>query len=342
MKIALDAMGGDAGPGVVCEAAVDFLRKNTEAMLMLVGPEQEILGLLRDVDGGSEADRLEVKHAEDFIGPDDEPARAIRTKKASSMVRCLRALREGEADAMVSPGNTGALLVGSMMILGRTPGVERPALAVEFPSIWKGSTLLLDLGGTTDARARHLCDYAMMGITYAREVMDRAVPRFGLLNIGTEENKGDQLRLKTFPMFRDLAGAYDGCRFVGNVETRDLMNCPADVVVTDGFVGNMVLKTVEGMESALMEIISRAAMGSREASDEDASLRSLMESKLKQFDYRNYGGAALLGVRSMVIKCHGRSGRQAIANALDKAYRAAVTRVPDRIESSLSERSESV
>ncbi len=342
MRIALDTMGGDAGPRVVCEAALDFLfsEPSNDLRMILVGPEEEIFRTIEEFDetpGG----RLAVIDTGEFISPEDEAVRAIRNKKDSSMVRCLRMVRDGEADAMVSPGNTGALVAGGVLITGRIPGVERPALASEMPSVRGDTTLILDLGASVDVRPRHLYYHAIMGMTYARMVMNRPSPSFGLLNIGTEDVKGDQLRRDTYPLLENLCRSDANCTFVGNVEARDLMQTPVDVVITDGFVGNMVLKAAEGMERALIEMLRNGINSSLGTRLGGLLLQSTLRSKLKEFDYRKKGGAVLLGVKGMVIKCHGASGREAIVSAIRQALKAANKGVPALIASSLEERAES-
>ena len=337
MKIAVDTMGGDQGPGPVCEAGVAFLESNPGVALILVGPRDSLEQHLLTAKG-TPGSRLEIVNSPDFITPNDEPVKAIRKKKDSSMVKCLRLVREAEADAMVSLGNTGALLAGAVLIAGRIKGLERPALAAEVPSMDGNSTLLLDLGASVDARARNLRDYATMGTIYARKVLNRPNPTYGLMNVGGESNKGDSLRREAFDLLatmpRDLG------RFVGNVEARDIFRSPADVVVTDGFVGNILLKSVEGAESALVEMMKSAFAGSPITRLGGMIVGPSIRRRLSDFDYRNRGGAVLLGVRSIVVKCHGSSGQRAVFSALARARAAAEEGVPVIISDALNERTE--
>lgn len=342
MRIALDTMGGDAGPQVVCEAALDFLfREQSEGLqIILVGPEEELSRIIEE-SGETPGGRLRIIDAREFIEPEDEPVRAIRQKRDSSMVKCLRMVKDGEAEAMVSPGNTGALVAGGVLITGRITGIERPALASEVPSVKGDTTLILDLGASVDVRPRHLLYHAIMGMTYVRLVMDRPSPSFGLLNIGTETRKGDQLRRDTYPLLEDLSRGDGNCTFVGNVEARDIMQTPVDLVITDGFVGNMVLKAAEGMEQALIEMLRQGIDSSPGTRLGGLLLQSTLRTRMREFDYRSKGGAVLLGVQGVVIKCHGASGREAIVSAIRQALRAANEGVPALIASSLKERAKS-
>ncbi len=337
MRIALDAMGGDQGPEAVCKAAVEFLREGEERQLVLVGQKDYFAEHLPDDEFG---DRLRTLHAPTFIGPEEEPVRAIRSKSDASMVQCLKLVRDGEADAMISLGNTGALLAGGVLISRRIRGVERPALASEIPSTQGESTLVLDLGASVDVRARHLVQYAEMGTNYAQRVMGRSLPTCGLLNVGAESKKGDALRREAYELLQEAGRGQDSWDFAGNVEARELLSAPVDVVVTDGFVGNVFLKSVEGTASALvdlMEVGMRTSVATRVGS---ALLLPTMRRRMRAFDYRNHGGAVLLGIRSIVIKCHGSSGQQAIVSALERAVTAVQESVPGVIRDAVAERTE--
>ncbi len=337
MRIALDAMGGDEGPEAACRAAVEFLRDDEENELLVVGERESLNEHLPEDEFG---DRLCTEHTSAFIEAGEEPVRAIRSKADASMVRCLKAARDGEVDAMISLGNTGALLAGGVLIGKRIRGIERPALASEIPSPGGDSTLVLDLGASVDVRARHLVQYAQMGTAYAQRVMGRSAPTCALLNVGAENSKGDALRREAYGALDEVARRQDRWDFAGNVEARELLEAPADVVVTDGFVGNVYLKAVEGTALAMVQLMETAMRSSVLTRMGSALLLPAMRRGMQTFDYRNYGGAILLGVRCIVIKCHGSSGQRAIVSALERAVTAVRECVPEVIQDAVAERTE--
>ena len=324
-------MGGDNGPRTVCRAAINYLKQQNDATLTLVGPKTNIETYLKDETADAALDRIDLIDATEVITPQDEAVRAIRRKKDASMVQALQFLKRGEADVLVSAGNTGALLAGSILICGRIAGIERPAVASRMPTLDGHGFLMLDLGAAVDVKPKHLVDYATMGAVYASAVTGVEKPRVGLLNIGTEMQKGDNLRRASYGLLEEWGAGFDAACFVGNVESRDLLVGRVDVTVTDGFAGNMVLKAFEGVVNTLQAVIKRSIGSSLRGQVGGALLAPILRRDFAEFDYHHYGGAVLLGVKKPVIKCHGNADEQAIVSALVAAHRAATTRVIDRI-----------
>lgn len=326
-RIALDAMGGDNAPGQIVEGAVQAAREQGIGVA-LVGLEAVVRGELakHDTNGLD----LEVVNADEVIGMDEHPAEAVRAKRRNSMTVALELVRDGRAIAAVSAGNSGAMLAASLLTLRRIPGVERPALGGMFPAAGGRRTLVLDIGANTDSRPAWLVQYAVMGSIYMEKVFRVPNPRVGLLANGEEETKGDQLVQQTYSLLRTAASAA-GINFIGNVEGRNINDGTVDVVVCDGFVGNVVLKLSEGLSKMLQDSIKQAitsspitAVGGLIASSAFAKVR-------RQFDYEEYGGVPLLGVNGVSIVSHGRSGAKAIKSALRVARQAAEAGVPQLI-----------
>ncbi len=308
MKIAIDAMGGDHGPKETVQGAMKALGQFPDMEIILVGDEQKIRTYL------TQEERISIIHAAEEILPTDEPVRAVRRKKQSSMVLAASLVAEGKADACISAGNTGALMAAGLFVVGRIKGIERPALAPTLPTLDGSGFVLLDVGANSEARPEHLVQFAVMGSVYAEKVRGIEKPRVGLLNIGTEEKKGNELTKAAFTLLQDAP-----VNFVGNVESRDLMNGVADVVVTDGFTGNMVLKTTEGTALSMFKMIKEAMMGNMKSKIAAVMLKpELMKIKGK-LDYSEYGGAGLFGLKAPVIKAHGSSDAHAFYNAIRQA-----------------------
>lgn len=259
-------------------------------------------------------DRLKVIHCTEKIEADDEPVRAIRRKKDASMVRMAQAVKDGEADACVSAGNTGALMAAGLFIVGRIEGIDRPALSPTLPTIDGQGFVFLDVGANSDAKPNHLHQYAIMGSIYAEKVRGIQKPRVGLLNIGTEEGKGNELTKTAFGLLSEAP-----IHFVGNVESRDILNGAADVIVTDGFTGNMVLKTIEGTASGFFTMLKEVYGASLKSKLSAAMVKDDLRGLKKKMDYTEYGGAGLFGLNSPVIKAHGSSNANAILNAIRQA-----------------------
>lgn len=264
MRIAVDAMGGDNAPKAVIDGVMKSIEAFDDLHITLVGDKTTIESHLPTT-----SDRITVLHADEVIEPTDEPVRAVRRKKNSSMVLMAQEVAENRADACISAGNTGALMTAGLFIVGRIKGIDRPALAPTLPTVSGDGFLLLDVGANVDAKPEHLVQYGIMGSVYARQVLGISSPRVGLLNVGTEEKKGNDLTKKTFELLKET-----NVNFVGNVEARDLLEGSADVIVTDGFTGNVTLKTLEGSALSIFKMlkdtltssfVSKLALGVLEA-----------------------------------------------------------------------------
>jgi phosphate acyltransferase len=320
MIIAVDGMGGDHAPGAAVEGVRQALEAFPDIRIRLYGDS----GRIGQMIGAHE--RLEVIHCTEKIEGEDEPVRAVRRKKDSSMVRMAQAVRDGEADAGVSAGNTGALMAAGLFVVGRLDGVDRPALAPTLPTLDGSGFVMLDMGANADAKPQHLVQYAIMGSIYAEQVRGIQNPRVGLLNIGTEENKGNELTKEAHALI-----AASPVNFIGNVEARDLLDGVADVVVTDGFTGNMVLKTIEGTAQGLMSMIKDAFMSNAKGKIAGLLAKDGLKDLKKKMDYTEYGGAGLFGLNAPLIKAHGSSNANAVMNAIRQARTMAGHGVTERI-----------
>lgn len=310
MKLAIDAMGGDHAPDSVMGGVKQFLQAfpNEPVQLFVVGDETKLRTY------GVEDERVTFIHASEVITAEDEPVRAVRRKKESSLVLAAKLVKDGKADALVSAGNTGALMAVSLFVIGRIPGVERPALAPTFPTYTGNGVVVLDVGANPDAKAEHLVDYALMGSLYAEHVRGVTKPRVGLLNIGAEAGKGNALTKEVFPLLEQAP-----IHFVGNVEARDAMSGDVDVIVTEGFVGNILLKGVEGSSAMLMRMMKEKFTSSFTSKLAALVLKPKLQSLKQTLDYREYGGAGLFGINAPVIKAHGSSDAYAFMGALKQA-----------------------
>ena len=308
-KIAVDAMGGDNAPQAIVEGVNQALADFSDIEIQLYGDEAKIKTYLKA------NDRVSIIHTDEKINSDDEPVKAIRRKKQASMVLGAQAVKDGKADAVLSAGNTGALLAAGLLVVGRIKNIDRPGLMSSLPTIDGKGFNMLDLGANAENTAHHLHQYAILGSFYAKNVRSVAHPRIGLLNNGTETTKGDPLRKETFA----LLAADETLNFIGNVEARDLMNGVADVVVTDGFTGNAVLKSIEGTALGIMEQLKtsikqaglRAKLGALLLKN---SLYDLKDS----LDYSGAGGAVLFGLKAPVVKCHGSSDAKSVYYTIKK------------------------
>jgi glycerol-3-phosphate acyltransferase PlsX len=335
IDIVVDGMGSDKAPEPEVRGAVLACR-HYDVRVHLVGP-QEILrpALDRALHGprwpGEAEPNIRIVHASEWISMDDKAAQAVRAKRDSSMRVGLRMVREGTARAFFTAGNTGAAMATAKMVLGMLAGVHRPALATIIPTVTGSPSLLLDVGANVDCEPDNLVQFAVMGHMYARNVLHIARPRVGLLSIGEEDSKGNQLTHDTFPLLRDLS-AID---FIGNVEGRDLFNGRTDVAVCDGFVGNVAIKTCEGT-AKLVSTLLREALKSTVTSQVGALLsRKAFNDFKKRLDYSEYGGAPLLGVRGVCIVGHGSSNEKAVMNGIRVAAEFAQAEVNSHIESAL-------
>jgi glycerol-3-phosphate acyltransferase PlsX len=325
MKIIVDAMGGDNAPGEIVMGALEA-SESLGIDIILVGREERIRPLLKRRD----TQRLEVINAEEVIGNDEPPALAIRRKKDSSIVRGLGLLKELKGQAMVSAGSTGALMAGGLFILGRFEGVDRPAIATVIPTR-KKPVLLLDIGANSEAKPKNLVQFALMGSVYAREILNDENPRVGLLNIGVEEKKGNALVKSAYSVLKGMKGV----NFVGNVEARDFFEGNADVVVCDGFTGNVFIKTVEGFGMFVFDRLKQEVKKKFTYSLGAMMLLPALKAVKSAMDYSEYGGAMFLGLEGVLIKCHGSSDRKAIFNGIKVAKKFAEVNIHLKLKESL-------
>lgn len=308
MRIAIDAMGGDHAPKEIVLGAVKAVQHFSDLEITLFGKEEAIRPFL------SKTDRIQLIHTEEVIEATDEPVRAVRRKKQASMVLMAEEVKQGRAHACISAGNTGALMAAGLFIVGRIEGIERPALAPTLPTLDGKGFVFLDVGANVDARPEHLLQYALMGSIYAEKTRGIRKPRVGLLNVGTEDQKGNDLAKRAFQLMQSA-----NIHFVGNVEARDLLEGVADVVVTDGFTGNVALKTIEGTAISMFTMLKEALTSSFSSKLAAAVLKPKLLEIKKKMDYSEYGGAALFGLNAPVIKAHGSSDANAIFHAIRQA-----------------------
>ncbi|RDW17870.1 phosphate acyltransferase PlsX [Oceanobacillus chungangensis] len=308
MRLAVDAMGGDNAPKEIVEGAMAAVSQLDDLQIILVGDENKINPFLTN------STNINIIHTEEVITGDDEPVRAVRRKKNASLVLMANEVKEGRADACISAGNTGALMSAGLFVVGRIPGIDRPALSPTLPTIDGKGVLMLDVGANVDAKPSHLVQYAIMGSVYAEKVRNIKNPRIGLLNVGTEDGKGNELTKKAFS---ELQAA--PINFIGNVEARDILHGVADVVVTDGFSGNIALKTIEGTAQTIFKLLKETLMSSMKTKLAAGMLKNDLLSLKDKLDYSEYGGAGLFGLAAPVIKAHGSSNARAIASAIKQA-----------------------
>ena len=331
IDIALDAVGSDKAPEPEIRGAILACRQ-LPVRVHLVGPEPELRDLL---DEHLENDDLPIviHHASERIGMDEKAAHAVRSKKDSSMRVGLKMVREGKAAGFVTAGNTGAAMATAKMVLGALPGVDRPALATPMPTSTGNPCVLLDVGANVDCKAYNLEQFAVMGEMYARTVLKIREPRVGLLSIGEEETKGNDLTREAFPLLKALP-----INFIGNVEGRDIFSGQADVIVCDGFVGNVALKTSEGVGRFVRDVLRESLTRTVTAQVGALLSRKAFNDFRQRLDYTEYGGAPLLGVRGVCIIGHGSSNDRAIYNGIRVAYEFAKGGTTERIEQEFAAR----
>ncbi|MBI2864689.1 MAG: phosphate acyltransferase PlsX [Chloroflexi bacterium] len=324
VKVALDAMGGDHAPEETVKGAVEAAKTGGREVV-LVGDEGRIRAALRGAD-------LPIVHCTQAIDMDEHPGAAYRRKKDSSIVVGLNLVKKGEVSAFVSAGNSGAVMASSLFVLGRLGGAERPALGTVFPTA-SGKAFILDVGANADCRPGHLLQFAIMGSIYMEKVFGLRAPRVGILSVGEEETKGNQLVLESHPLLKQ-----SGLNFVGNVEGKDVPKGIADVVVTDGFTGNVAIKVTEGISEFLLGMVKEAIASRLRYKLAGLVLKPALKLAAKRLDYTEYGGAPLLGVDGVSIVAHGRSNAKAIASALQVAGHAVEVGLVEALKQGLRER----
>ena len=329
IKVVVDAMGGDNAPEAPVKGAVEALNEVPGINIILAGRTEEIKKELDKYtyDNG----RISIVHADDIIGFDEPPVMAIRKKKNSSIVVGMNLVKHGDADAFVSAGSTGAILVGGQFVVGRIKGVERSPLAPVRPSA-KEPGRLIDCGANVDARASHLVQFAKMGSIYMQHVVGIKNPRVAIVNIGAEEEKGNMLVKETYPLLKECTDI----NFTGSIEARDIPKGDADVIVCEAFVGNVILKLYEGLASTLIGKIKEGLMSSFQSKMGALLIKPALKKTLKQFDVAGQGGAPLLGLNGLVVKAHGSSGSLEIKQAIKQCIQFGEEKINEKIKENLT------
>lgn len=331
--VALDAMGGDNAPKEMIKGAVQALEKTDAVQVLLVGKEDVIRAELAQYT--YDKARIEVVNATEVIETAEPPVNAIRRKKDSSIVVGMKLVKEGQADAFVSAGSSGAVLVGGQVIVGRIKGVERPPLAPLIPTE-KGVSLLVDCGANVDARPSHLVQFAKMGSIYMENVVGVKNPRVGIVNIGAEEEKGNALVKETFPLLKECKDI----NFIGSVEARDIPAGVCDVVVCEAFVGNVILKLYEGVGATLISKVKAGMMQNLRSKIGALLVKPALKATLKSFDASQYGGAPLLGLKGLVVKTHGSSKAVEITNSIIQCVQFKQQNINEKIKEHISVKEE--
>ena len=309
VRVALDAMGGDNAPGEIVKGAIEAVQTRKDIEVILVGIEDKIKEELAKYTYARE--QIRIVHASEVIATEEPPVMAIRKKKDSSIVVAMNMVKNGEADAFVSAGSSGAILVGGQLLVGRIKGVERPPLAPLIPTE-TGVSLLIDCGANVDARPSHLVQFARMGSIYMENVMGIKNPKVAIVNIGAEEEKGNALVKETFPLLKNCPDI----NFIGSIEAREIPSGYADVIVCEAFVGNVILKLYEGVGSMFKRMIKKSLMSTLVSKIGALFVQSSIKSTLKGFDTSEHGGAPLLGLNGLVVKTHGNSKAKEVKNSI--------------------------
>ncbi len=312
ITIAVDAMGGDHAPQAVVDGCLSAVKTHADIRILLCGGQEQLQALLPQ-----DAQRIEIVDAPEVITNHESPTMAIRRKTNSSLVRAMDLVKQGQAQAVLSAGSTGAILAGAIFRIGRIRGIERPALATALPTVKGTPVLLLDCGANVDCKPSYLTSFALMGSVYMQGVMGVEKPRVALINIGAEAEKGNELTKSAYPLMQQAPVS-----FVGNAEARDVLSGDADVLVCDGFAGNLILKHTEGLAQSMMTMMKESFMSSTRAKIGAVLLKPALRQFKKRLDYSEYGGAPLLGISAVVIKAHGSSNAKAIASAVAQARQA--------------------
>ncbi|MEG7531490.1 MAG: phosphate acyltransferase PlsX [Hungatella sp.] len=328
IKVAVDAMGGDYAPAEIVKGAIAATQKEKQIQVILVGQEDLIQKEL--LKQAYPQDRISIVHASEVIETEEPPVNAIRRKKDSSIVVGMNLVKKQEADAFVSAGSSGAILVGGQLLVGRIKGVERPPLAPLIPTE-TGVSLLVDCGANVDARASHLLQFARMGSIYMEHVMGIQKPRVAIVNIGAEEEKGNALVKETYPLLK----ACKEINFIGSIEAREIPHGGADVIVCEAFVGNVILKLYEGVGATLLSTIRNAMMMNLRSKMGALLVKPALKEALKSFDASQYGGAPLLGLNGLIVKTHGNSKAEEITTAITQCLTFQEQKITEKIRESL-------
>ena len=329
IKVAVDAMGGDYAPSQMVAGAIAAANLRKDIQVVLVGRKEDVEKELSGKDYPH--DRIQIAHASEVIATEEPPVNAIRKKKDSSIVVGMNLVKKGKADAFVSAGSSGAVLVGGQVIVGRIKGVERPPLAPLIPTE-KGVSLLIDCGANVDARPSHLVQFARMGSIYMEHVMGVKNPRVAIVNIGAEEEKGNALVKETFPLLK----ACTDINFTGSIEAREIPHGGADVIVCEAFVGNVILKLYEGVGATLISKVKVGMMTSLKSKIGALLVKPALKETLKSFDASQYGGAPLLGLKGLVVKTHGNSKANEVCNSIIQCVTFKEQGINEKIKESLS------
>ncbi len=332
MRIAVDAMGGDHAPGPELDAVVSAVRESKELRVVVVGDEERLHTALTQR-GVKQGDRLTIRHASQVITMQDHPSAAVRSKKDSSMRVCFDLVKRREVDAVVSAGNSGAMLAAGLFVLKRLPGALRPGIVTTFPTV-NGACALCDMGANVDVKAPVLAQFGVLGAVYAQVEHEKPHPRVGLLSNGEEVSKGTELTREAHAILARLAGG--DFEYLGYIEGKDIFTGHVDVVATDGFTGNVVLKTSEGAAAAMLEFLKGAFKSSTRAKLGGLLARKALKEWWRKIDYAETGGAPLLGVDGVAVVCHGRSNAHALKNAIFAAARFAERDLTRRLGAALA------
>ena len=333
VRVALDAMGGDNAPGEVVKGAVEAVNAKENIKVFLVGKEEAVKGELSKYT--YPLNRIEVVNASEVITTEEAPVMAIRRKKDSSIVVGQKLVKNGEADAFISAGSTGAILVGGQLVVGRIRGVERPPLATLIPTV-NGVALLVDSGANVDARASHLVQFAKMGSIYMEHVIGIKKPRVAIVNVGVEEEKGNALVKETFPLLKEC----EDINFTGSIEAREIPHGGADVIVAEGFTGNVILKLYEGLGSALISKIKGGMMSTFRSKMGALLVKPALKETLKTFDATEYGGAPMLGLNGLVVKTHGNASSKEVKNTIFQCVTFKEQKINEKIKALFAEKPE--